>query len=96
MFERSFAIEHGKLINFTVHSLSYFTLMGRHNFDVGATQLRCWGDTTRLLGRHNLGWGDKAMERHNLHSYRAHWPSDKFSKYAQIKSTPYILVTKTF
>ena len=44
---------------------------GRHNFDVGATQLRCWGDTTPMLGRRNFGWGDvtwgnKAMGRHNL------------------------------
>ena len=73
MFEQSFAFEHGKLINFTVHSLSlsYFTSMEQINFDVGGTQLRCWGDTTRMLGRRNLGWrvvtwGDKAMGRHNL------------------------------
>ena len=44
---------------------------GRHNFDVGATQLRCWGDTTPMLARRNFGWGDvtsgnKAMGRHNL------------------------------
>ena len=37
----------------------------------GATQFRCWGDTTSMLGRRNLGWGDvtwgnKAMGRHNL------------------------------
>ena len=25
-----------------------------HNFDVGTTQLRCWGDTTSMLGRHNF------------------------------------------
>ena len=37
------------------------------NFDE-ATQFRCWGDTTSMLGRRNLGWGDKAMGRHNLHS----------------------------
>ena len=42
------------------------------NFD-GAIQFRCWGDTTSMLGRRNLGWddvtwGDKAMGRHNLHS----------------------------
>ena len=47
--------------------------MGRHNFDDGATQLICWGDTTPMLGRRNFGWsditwGDKAMGRHNLHS----------------------------
>ena len=50
---------------------------GRHNFDVGARQLRCWGDTTPMLGRRNFGWGDvtwnnKAMERqpdtHGTHS----------------------------
>ena len=34
----------------------------------GAIQFRCWGDTTSMLGRRNLGWGDKAMGRHNLHS----------------------------
>ena len=54
---------------------------GRHNFDVGATQLRCWGDTTPMLGRRNFGWGDvtwgnKAMGRHNLtpmeHTLDAH------------------------
>ena len=33
-------------------------MMGRHNFDVGATQLICWGDTTLMLGRRNFGWGD--------------------------------------
>ena len=37
-------------------------------------QLRCWGDTTSLLGRRDLiwgdaTWGDKAMGRHNLHSF---------------------------
>ena len=47
--------------------------LGRRNFDVGATQPRCWGDTTPMLGRRNFGWGDiiwgdKAMGRHNLHS----------------------------
>ena len=47
--------------------------MGRHNFDDGATQLICRGDTTPMLGRRNFGWGDitwgdKAMGRHNLHS----------------------------
>ena len=31
-----------------------YTSLGRHNFDVGATQLRCWGDITSM-GRHNLG-----------------------------------------
>ena len=45
--------------------------LGRRNFDVGATQPRCWGDTTPMLGRRNFGWGDitwgdKAMGRHNL------------------------------
>ena len=47
---------HGKLINFTVHSLSYFSSMGRYNFDAGATQLL-------LLGRRNLGWGDTTYIR---------------------------------
>ena len=50
--------------------------MGRHNFDDGATQLICRGDTTPMLGRRNFGWGDitwgdKAMGRHNLHSSKA-------------------------
>ena len=27
-----------------------------------ATQLRCWGDRTWLLGRRNLGWGDGATQ----------------------------------
>ena len=53
-------------------------MLGRHNHDVGATQPRCWGDTTPMLGRRNFGWGDitwgdKAMGRHNLHSFIA-WP----------------------
>ena len=50
--------------------------MGRHNFDDGATQLIYRGDTTPMLGQRNFGWGDitwgdKAMGRHNLHSYIA-------------------------
>ena len=45
----------------------------RKSLFVGATQPRCWGDTTPMLGRRNFGWGnitwgDKAMGRHNLHS----------------------------
>ena len=27
-------------------------MLGRHNYDVGVTQLRCWGD--KAMGRHNL------------------------------------------
>ena len=34
-------------------------MLGRHNYDVGETQLRCWGDTARGLG--DVTWGDKAM-----------------------------------
>ena len=65
-------------INLTAVSCLYKLLLdkrsyalGRRNFDVGATQPRCWGDTTPMLGRRNFGWGDitwgdKAMGRHNL------------------------------
>ena len=57
--------------------MNYLSSTWIHSFKLlyfnGATQFRCWGDTTSMPGRHNLGWGDitwgdKAMGRHNLHS----------------------------